>query len=302
MSRDFLIYLYGRISFFGSYGKYINATKVVNKVWGIVMRAGLQDFASIERLFDSLILSVVGYGVEIWDRNTPDYIWRLEMGRPRLELLTIRRVFYFMLHILGMGDHRWPLRCLREDLLARPAGRGWWGDLSDLLRSVGSLALLKGLRKSESLELIGAYMEEVLRIKAEQDLQGCWARIDNSAYCPYYGQIKLCVGREDVMSDVTYHDSFRKMGSYGCIELQTKRLFTLKIRLAKIPSSIAILRQKFISYNNSKQMTAYRINQECTRNISGVMRYPCIEFPIIKMGDYDLDEIDDELELHNLFG
>uniref|UniRef100_T1IHP6 Reverse transcriptase domain-containing protein n=1 Tax=Strigamia maritima TaxID=126957 RepID=T1IHP6_STRMM len=191
------------------------ASKVVNKVWGIVKRAGLQDFASIERLFDSLILSVVGYGVEIWglrlrevlervqgkffkmlcglDRNTPDYIWWLEMGRPRLELLTIRRVFYFMLHILRMGDHRWPLRCLREDLLARPAGRGWWGDLSDLLRSVGLLALLKGLRKSESLELIGAYMEEVLRIKAEQDLQDCWLRIYNSAYCPYYGQIKLCV-------------------------------------------------------------------------------------------------------------
>uniref|UniRef100_T1IR50 Reverse transcriptase domain-containing protein n=1 Tax=Strigamia maritima TaxID=126957 RepID=T1IR50_STRMM len=39
---------------------------IVNRVWGLVKRSELQDFDRLQLLFDSLRLSVVTYGVEIW--------------------------------------------------------------------------------------------------------------------------------------------------------------------------------------------------------------------------------------------
>uniref|UniRef100_T1IK93 Reverse transcriptase domain-containing protein n=1 Tax=Strigamia maritima TaxID=126957 RepID=T1IK93_STRMM len=44
----------------------------------IVKRSGLQDFVSIECLFDSLILSVVGYGVEIWGLRLQEVVERVQ--------------------------------------------------------------------------------------------------------------------------------------------------------------------------------------------------------------------------------
>uniref|UniRef100_T1J264 Uncharacterized protein n=1 Tax=Strigamia maritima TaxID=126957 RepID=T1J264_STRMM len=50
----------------GGASKRAKTAKVVNKVWGITKRAGLQDSACIENLFDLLILPVAAYGVELW--------------------------------------------------------------------------------------------------------------------------------------------------------------------------------------------------------------------------------------------
>uniref|UniRef100_T1ITH0 Reverse transcriptase domain-containing protein n=1 Tax=Strigamia maritima TaxID=126957 RepID=T1ITH0_STRMM len=186
------------------------ASKVVNKIWGLAKRAGLQEFGKMELLFDLLVLSVVSYGVEVWglcayemvervqgkffkmmtglDRNTPEYIWRMELGRPSIV--------------------QWLLRCLQLDLSYKQAERRWCKDLEDLLRSVGSLDLLRGTRNNAPLETICVYMEEVLTIEIEQDFQNCWSRIDGSSYCPYYKDIKLTIGREAYLS--VYSDNSNK--------------------------------------------------------------------------------------------
>uniref|UniRef100_T1JBY5 Reverse transcriptase domain-containing protein n=1 Tax=Strigamia maritima TaxID=126957 RepID=T1JBY5_STRMM len=54
------------------------ASKIVNRVWGIAKRAGLQDFGKLELLFDSLILSVVGYGVEVWGLRLHELVERVQ--------------------------------------------------------------------------------------------------------------------------------------------------------------------------------------------------------------------------------
>ena len=92
-------------------------------------RAKIEDVNQKEYLFETLIKSVVTYGVEIWgweerpeiekiqgafikmvmgvSRNTPDYFWRREMGRVKMANTAIKQIFRFILRIKEWNRKGW---------------------------------------------------------------------------------------------------------------------------------------------------------------------------------------------------
>uniref|UniRef100_T1IQ89 Reverse transcriptase domain-containing protein n=1 Tax=Strigamia maritima TaxID=126957 RepID=T1IQ89_STRMM len=112
------------------------AQKIVNASWSIIRRSVMQTMKHKISLFQSLLLPVLMYGVEIWGNrrreeieivngkfmkmilglnfNTPDYLWAMELGRNDLECVAMKRVFKYVLHILKIDEKRWPLICLKE--------------------------------------------------------------------------------------------------------------------------------------------------------------------------------------------
>ena len=87
-------------------------------------------------LYETLIKSVVMYGEEIWgweerpkiekvqgafikmlmgvSRNTPDYLWRREMGRVKMASTALKQMFGFILRIERMEPERWAKICWNE--------------------------------------------------------------------------------------------------------------------------------------------------------------------------------------------
>uniref|UniRef100_T1IZD7 Reverse transcriptase domain-containing protein n=1 Tax=Strigamia maritima TaxID=126957 RepID=T1IZD7_STRMM len=151
------------------------AQKIVRCVWGIIKRSGMSQFSKMKQLFESLMSSMAGYGVELWglkeqiivervqnrffkiiadlDINTPNYIWRLEMGRPRMQMRTIKSVFKYILGVMQMPEERWLRHCL-DALCAGDCGGKWWTDLQSVMGRSGSMEALPLLKARGSVEQV----------------------------------------------------------------------------------------------------------------------------------------------------
>ena len=92
-------------------------------------RAKIEEVNRKLHLFETLIKSVMMYGVEIrgWEerpaiekiqgafikmimgvsRNTLDYLWRREMGRVKVASTALKQMFKFILRIERMEPERW---------------------------------------------------------------------------------------------------------------------------------------------------------------------------------------------------
>lgn len=50
------------------------------------------------------------------NNNTPDYIWRMEAGRNRLDVGTMERAGRYIMEIVGMDEERWPKMYWNEEV------------------------------------------------------------------------------------------------------------------------------------------------------------------------------------------
>lgn len=50
------------------------------------------------------------------NRNTPDYVWKMEAERSSLEIGNSKRASSYLLEIGKMGENRRPRVCLKEDV------------------------------------------------------------------------------------------------------------------------------------------------------------------------------------------
>uniref|UniRef100_T1IIN5 Reverse transcriptase domain-containing protein n=1 Tax=Strigamia maritima TaxID=126957 RepID=T1IIN5_STRMM len=188
------------------------AQKVVNATWSVTKRAGLRSIDSKIRLFQSLILPIVMYGVEVWgvrrweavegvhrkymkmalglNSNTPDYLWELELGRNDLECTALKRIFGYVLHVLNMDESRWPKVCFKEMIKVECHPKfTWWRDFEVAVNTVGSAELITALREND-IDNVKLMMGSALVKKMEQGLQERWALCDCSSFCPFYQDIK----------------------------------------------------------------------------------------------------------------
>lgn len=88
-------------------------------------------------LMNTLVRSMMMYGVEIWGcgaierlekvharyckyvlgvaKNTPEYIWRAELGERGLKAVVRERFCRYIKDVMDMEEDRWPRVCLREE-------------------------------------------------------------------------------------------------------------------------------------------------------------------------------------------
>lgn len=145
--------------------------KAINMAWGIMKRAKIDRLDKRLYLLDVPVKSGVLYGIEVWgwqrwkavervqsryvksllgvNKNTPDYIWRLEAGRRSFATESIKRAGRYILRILKMKGTRWPRICLCEELRGINNGNpSKWGErLEQVLHEARDGATNAGLDK-----------------------------------------------------------------------------------------------------------------------------------------------------------
>jgi len=184
---------------------------IMGQVWGIGKRRFSGDWSRRLWLFDALVWSVVGYGVEIWGWREWDSVERLQNG--------------YIRWLLGV-DWRTPGYMVREevqrDLLRGRAGQRAWRFEERLERGEGSeiaRLCLKEIRDREGsgeglseweIDRIRYYEERGVRLvelrkrreaggwraqvliekKGRMQRAERWRRIEKSKYNKWYGRIK----------------------------------------------------------------------------------------------------------------
>ena len=144
---------------------------------------------------DILAKSRVLYGVEIWgwerwaemekaqtkfvkmamglDRNTPDYIWKMEAGRNDIEIEARNRANKYLLEISDMDENSLPKMCLKEELRGLKNGNSssWCRKVREALREVGDVETLDWIYKGIRREEVEKNLEKGLKIKRDQEIQ-----------------------------------------------------------------------------------------------------------------------------------
>lgn len=187
------------------------AAAVMGQVWGIGKRRFGKDWGRRMWLFDRLVWTVMGYGVEIWG-------WR---ERERIERIEEK----YMRWVLGV-DSRTPGYLVREEmqrdkLRGRTGGRAWgyekrlsegkgsdlarrcWIEMRERSKGVGKISDWE-IERKKFFEERGFSLEEVEGerengewgfekiIESEKELQRRerWERIRESRYNKWYGEVK----------------------------------------------------------------------------------------------------------------
>lgn len=199
--------------------------KVTNITWGIMKRARIRSLKRKMYLFDTLIKSVILYGSEVWgwrerqkieiiqgrytkmalgiSKNTPDYIWRMETGRPKMNLQTLQILCRYTAQIYEMEDYRWPRKCLMAILRSVENNNPmrWGAEMRETFKETGSVEILRLLRERGNKENIEKGIEDMLRKKSDQEIQTNWRKIDKSSFCQHYKTIKEGIEEEKYLSD-----------------------------------------------------------------------------------------------------
>lgn len=196
------------------------ANKAINTVWGIWKRAGISRLSDRLYLLDAIVKAGCCYGVEIWgwetwemiervqskfvkmamglNRNTPDYIWRMEAGRNRLEIGNRERAGRYLMKIEKMDENRWPKICMAEELrgIKNKNPTKWGKHISKALGEVGDGESINLILKKEERQKLKENLERGQRIRRDQEVQGNWSKIDRSKYCRKYKNWKKDIGME----------------------------------------------------------------------------------------------------------
>ena len=137
------------------------------------------------------------------DRNTQDYIWKMESGSASIEIEARERAIKYLLEILDMGEHRWPKICMMEELRGLRNGNPskWGKNLKETLRNVGDEKTIDWLCRGIRREAMEKNLKRGIITRRNQETQGNWSRIEKSKYCKNYGTWKKTVGREKYWED-----------------------------------------------------------------------------------------------------
>jgi len=187
------------------------AAAILGQVWGIGKRRFGKDWKRRVWMFDTLIWTVLSYGVEIWgwkereemerlqeryvkwvlgvERRTPGYLVREEVQREKLKNRARRRVWNFEERLVGGGGSeitRWCLGEVRERMRRGRELGGWeeerrefWGEQRDI----------GGREEGQGWDWGSRYKEIEERDK-EEEKEERWERIRNSRYNEWYQWVK----------------------------------------------------------------------------------------------------------------
>ncbi|XP_053596255.1 uncharacterized protein LOC128668113 [Microplitis demolitor] len=114
------------------------AQKATNAVWGVIKRSKKNSMRDRMYLMNTVARTVALYGVEVWGwekseeiervhkrlckmalgvrRDTPEYIWRDEMGVEKMEVILKERAVRYMKDCMMMEKERWPRIALKEEM------------------------------------------------------------------------------------------------------------------------------------------------------------------------------------------
>lgn len=129
----------------------------------ILKKAKSDNWASNEKIFDSIVVSTLLYAAPIWGlrychlleraqmfflkrlfflpRGTPNFALRLELNIAPIELKLFALSIGWVIRLLDMNDHRLPKICLLRQLQLHNEGRSitkfnWVSQLSDMLKNI----------------------------------------------------------------------------------------------------------------------------------------------------------------------
>lgn len=187
---------------------------------------GWKRWEEVERIQNKFVKMALGV-----NRNTPDYIWKMEAGRCSLEIETRRRAGNYLLEILKMGEERWPRICLMEEIRNIKNGypSEWGRKLEKAFREVGDGEGLTWIQENR------AFREEGRKIKLDQEIQRNWNKIEKSNYCKGYKEWKIELGREGYWQDKSWDGETKEQWARlrcGCLGKSKEKGFEdVKCRL-----------------------------------------------------------------------
>lgn len=132
------------------------------------------------------------------NRNTPDYLWKMEAGRSGLEIGNLSRAGKYLQEIGKMSDKRWPKICLREELrgIGNNCSTVWGKQMIQALEELGDGESVKLILIEEKRQKLNKNLERNVKTKQDQEIQKNWGKIDKSEYCKRYGEYKKEIGME----------------------------------------------------------------------------------------------------------
>ena len=185
------------------------AAAVMGQVWGIGKRRYGGDWGRRVWLFDRLVWTVMGYGVEIWgwkerdglekleerylrwmlglDGHTPGYMVREEIQRDKLRGKAGRRAWKYERRLEEGGGSELARMCLeeiKERCRTKKVGSGWEGERRSFWEDRGgSLEELGEEREEDRVEAIFSKERKMQREER-------WERIVGSDYNRWYKMVK----------------------------------------------------------------------------------------------------------------
>ncbi|KAK9306259.1 hypothetical protein QLX08_002989 [Tetragonisca angustula] len=196
-----------------------------NAAWGGMRRARIGGLKRRLYIYDVLCKSILSYGIEIWgwkerseiermsgrmckmamglSRNTPDYIWRMEAGREKVETGARRRAGNYLVSIAKMKEERLPKVCLREEVRNWKNGRpsSWMSELEAAMKEVGDGEILGMLEGKEGWNSLERKLKDGWETRRNQITQRDWCKINRSRYCPDYKDLKTDWTQESYWED-----------------------------------------------------------------------------------------------------
>lgn len=182
------------------------AAIIMGQVWAIGKRRFGKDVRKRLWLFDKLVWSVMGYGVEIWEWKereeferiheryirwvlgvewrTPGYMVREEVQRDKLSGIAGSRAFRFEKRLEGKGS-KWAMKCMNEMRERRIKGREISEWEKDRVRFLESRGLGKEVDEGTHDEWLGLFDSRISFLEEkEKELQKKerWEKIVKSEY------------------------------------------------------------------------------------------------------------------------
>lgn len=189
------------------------AQKAANATWGVGERAGRGIKRERLYLMETLVKSVMMYGVEVWGcgemervervqaryckytlgvaMNTPGYIWRSELGVRGIKTTARERVCRYMRDVMNMKDERWPKVCLKEECRAimnnKPSK--WGQKVKEMFEEMGVGEVIGWMWRGENGEKVYKRMQEGMNVWIEKERESDWRKIVGSTYNELYKEI-----------------------------------------------------------------------------------------------------------------
>lgn len=185
------------------------AAMVMGQVWGIGKRRFGKDWKRRVWLFDKLVWTVAGYGVEIWgweerekmeslqerylrwvlgvEGRTPGYLVREELQREKLRSRAGKRACKYEQRLLEGGGSLWARKCLEEvrGRTRKSEGQsGWEAERKRFFENRGED--IKEWEEMRTEEERNSWEESENRIQNEER----WERIRNGNFSRFYKWVK----------------------------------------------------------------------------------------------------------------
>ena len=126
------------------------------------------------------------------DRNTPEYIWRMEARRNSIEIEARIRIYRYLGETYEMSDERWPKFCLKEELRGTKNNDPsiWGRALIESVKETGDGETLSWMENGVEIEKIRDNFQKGVRTKRYEEIQEDWGTNEKSSYCEQYKEIK----------------------------------------------------------------------------------------------------------------